>query len=121
MMTPILSSLILYTSRVTEMAQFYADFFGYSVHAFEGDRIVELRPPGSGTILLLHPMGKGRNQGQTLVKLAFAIDDVAGFCAICAEKGLVFGPLHTADGYVFANAKDPSGNSISVSGRLAQG
>lgn len=120
-MTPTLSSLILYTSQMDEMAHFYANFFGYSVHAFEGDRIVELRPPGSGATLLLHPMGKGRKQGQVLVKLAFATDDVTGFCAICAEKGLVFGPLHTADGYVFANAKDPSGNSVTVSGRLAQG
>lgn len=120
-MTPTLSSLILYTSRMTGMAGFYADFFGYTAHAVQGDRIIELRPPGSGTILLLHPMGKGRKQGQAQVKLAFAIDDVAGFRAICAEKGLVFGPLHTADGYVFANAKDPSGNSVTVSGRFTQG
>ena len=120
-MTPTLSSLILYTSRMDEMARFYTEIFGYSARTIEGDRIVELRPPGSGVTLLLHPMGKGRKQGQTLVKLAFATDDVVGFCAICAEKGLVFGPPHTADGYVFANAKDPSGNSVSVSGRLAQG
>lgn len=119
-MTPALSSLILYTSRLDEMAHFYGDFFDYSVHKFEGDRIVELRPPGPGVVLLLHPMGKGRKQGQTLVKLTFAIEDVEGFCRMCAEKGLVFGALHKADGYVFANAKDPSGNSISVSGRLAQ-
>ena len=114
-----LSSLILYTSRIEEMACFYAEFFGYSAHKAKGDRIVELRPPGSGAVLLLHPIGKGRKQGQTLIKLAFAIDDVPGFCTGCAQKGLVFGPLHTADGYVFANAKDPSGNSVSVSGRLA--
>ncbi|WP_223428394.1 VOC family protein [Tateyamaria pelophila] len=120
-MTPTLSSLILYTSRMDEMARFYVNIFGYSVHPLEGDRIIELRPPAPGMTLLLHPMGKGRKQGQTLVKLTFATDDVAGFCANCAEKGLVFGPLHTADGYVFANAKDPSGNSVSVSGRLASG
>ncbi|HEX8049272.1 MAG TPA: VOC family protein, partial [Rhizobium sp.] len=26
-------------------------------------------------------------------------------------------PLHQADGYVFANAKDPSGNPIAISSR----
>lgn len=119
-MSPALSSLILYTSRIDEMARFYADFFDYAVHRFEGDRIVELHPPGPGAVLLLHPMCKGRKQGQTLVKLSFATEDVPGFCGKCAEKGLVFGPMHKADGYVFANAKDPSGNAISVSGRLAR-
>lgn len=119
-MTPALTSLILYTSKMEEMAQFYADFFGYSVHVSDGDRIVELRPPEDGAVLLLHPMGKGRKQGQAQVKLSFATEDVEGFCAGCAAKGLVFGPVHKADGYVFANAKDPAGNSISVSGRLAR-
>mmetsp|Transcript_22545 Transcript_22545/g.36634 ORF Transcript_22545/g.36634 Transcript_22545/m.36634 type:complete len:121 (-) Transcript_22545:465-827(-) len=119
-MMPTLSSLILYTKRMDEMAAFYVQFFGYSVHSVEGDRIVELRPPGTGVTLLLHPMGKGRKEGQTLAKLTFACVDVPGFCEAARAKGLEFGPLHTADGYVFANAKDPSGNSVSVSGRLAQ-
>lgn len=118
-MSPTLSSLVLYTSRMEEMAQFYADLFGYTVHTAAGDRIVELRPPGSGTTLLLHPMGKGRKQGQTLVKLTFATDDAPGFCDAARVKGLEFGALHKADGYVFANAKDPAGNSVSVSGRFA--
>nr|WP_299729184.1 VOC family protein [uncultured Tateyamaria sp.] len=118
-MSPPLSSLVLYTSRIDEMAAFYTHHFGYAVHIEEGDRIVELRPPGPGVTLLLRQMGKGRKQGQTLVKLVFAIQHVAAFCDMARAKGLEFGPLHTADGYVFANAKDPAGNSVSVSGRLA--
>jgi hypothetical protein len=31
--------------------------------------------------------------------------------------GIVFGPVHTADGYAFANAKDHSRISVSVSSR----
>ena len=61
----------------------------------------------------------GRNQGQVRVKLVFAMEDGAAFCNTARAKGLEFGSLHKADGYVFANAKDPAGNSISVSGRLA--
>lgn len=118
-MPPPLSSLVLYTARMEELAQFYCDHFGYVAHRDPEDRIVELRPPGTGTTLLLHPMGKGRKAGQSLVKLVFAMTDVAKFCEDARANGLEFGPLHEADGYVFANAKDPAGNSISVSGRLA--
>lgn len=31
------------------------------------------------------------------------------------REGLVFGAIHLANGYRFANAKDPAGNPISVS------
>lgn len=101
------------------MVQFYCEHFGYKPLQVEGDRIIELRPQETGIILLLHPIGKGRKQGQTQTKLVFTHSDVPGFCAERARKGLVFGPLHRAEGYVFANAKDPSGNTVNVSGRLA--
>jgi hypothetical protein len=42
---------------------------------------------------------------------------VPAFCAALAKKGLSMGKVHKGDGYVFANAKDPSQNSISVSSR----
>ena len=118
-MPPVLASLILYTRKTDEMAAFYGGHFGYTRHDLPGDRIVELRPPGDGVILLLHPAGKGARQGQAAVKLVFTVPDVPGFAAQAARNGLEFGPLHQADGYVFANAKDPSGNSVSISGRLA--
>jgi hypothetical protein len=51
------------------------------------------------------------------VKLVFDMEDVAGFCAGCKKNGLIFGVLHQADGYAFANARDPQGNAISVSSR----
>lgn len=120
-MTPNLESLILYTSKTDDMAAFYGRHFGYTRHDIPGDRIVELRPPGNGLILLLHPAAKGQRAGQSVVKLAFTCADVAGFCEAARADGLETGPLHRADGYVFANTKDPSGNSVSVSGRYAQG
>ena len=66
---------------------------------------------------MLHPLGRGRKGGQSVVKLVFDVPDVEGFCARAAERGLAFGAMHKADGYVFANARDPAGNSISVSSR----
>jgi hypothetical protein len=79
--------------------------------------IVELRPNGEGFAILLHPAGRRQKEGQALVKLVFDVEDAPKFLGLASEKGLVFGPIHEADGYVFANAKDPSGNSVSVSSR----
>ena len=66
---------------------------------------------------MLHPMGQDRKEGQTLVKLVFDVEDVDAFCAASKANGLEFGTIHRADGYNFANAKDPAKNSISVSSR----
>ena len=117
-MSPPLGSLILYTNKIEQMAAFYQSHFGYSVQAAETDRITELRPTKGGVPLLLHPAAKGMRQGQAAVKLVFACKDVPAFCAAAAKRGLQFGKIHQADGYVFANAKDPSGNSVSVSERF---
>ncbi|MEM7428393.1 MAG: VOC family protein [Pseudomonadota bacterium] len=112
-----LGRLIIYTRRMPEMAEFYSRHFGYQVAQLDGDRIVELRPQGPGAAIMLHPAGKRQKQGQSLVKLVFDVEDVEAFRRAAAELGLQFGPVHRADGYVFANAKDPSGNSVSVSSR----
>jgi hypothetical protein len=55
--------------------------------------------------------------GQVTVKLVFDIEDVNGFREKSLAKDLVFGAIHQANGYTFANAKDPDGNSISISSR----
>lgn len=112
-----LDRITLYTRDIEVSARFYADHFGFEVCREEGDRIVELIHPDGGAILMLHPAAKSMKKGQVLVKLGFDVEDVRAFCAQRAEAGLVFGPLHKSDGYVFANAKDPDGNSISVTSR----
>jgi predicted enzyme related to lactoylglutathione lyase len=116
-MTPSLSRLILYTKHVPEMIDFYGGHFGYAARHIPNDRIVELVPPADGAVLLLHPAAKSQKEGQVLVKLVFDVEDVEAFCAEARSKGLEFGPIHRGEGYVFANAKDPSGNSVSISSR----
>ncbi len=116
-MTAPLGRLVLYTRTADETAAFYCRHFGYQTVRHPGDRIVELRPPGAGAALLLHPASKGQRAGQSLVKLVFDVADVPAFCAEAEARGLAFGPVHRADGYAFANAKDPSGNSVQVSSR----
>ncbi|CUH63413.1 Glyoxalase-like domain protein [Thalassovita gelatinovora] len=116
-MTPSLGRVIIYTKKIEAMVDFYCRYFGYEAVRREGDRIVELRPKNSGIPLLLHLASKGQKEGQSLVKLVFDVSDVEAFCDLAKDRGLEFGKIHQADGYCFANAKDPSKNSVSVSNR----
>ena len=116
-MRPPIHRLIIYTAKMDEMCDFYSRYFGFEVTRTEGDALVELRGAEGGLTLLLHPAAKGQRMGQALVKLVFDVADVPGFCATLVKKGLAMGKVHKGDGYVFANGKDPSGNSISVSSR----
>ncbi|MEO0632949.1 MAG: VOC family protein [Pseudomonadota bacterium] len=119
MLHPPLVRLTLYTRKIDEMAEFYRVHFGYTAWGSPDDRIVELRPPGPGAILHLHPLAKSQKAGQVLVKLGFEVEDVPTFVADAAARGLTFGTPMKGDGYLFANAKDPAGNSISVTSRGA--
>lgn len=112
-----LGRIVIYTKKIEQMAVFYCNHFGFSMHRAEGDRIVELKPRAAGISILLHPGSAKQQEGQALVKLVFDVEDVVAFCEAAKVDGLAFGKIHRADGYVFANAKDPSGNSVQVSSR----
>jgi len=98
------------------MSRFYCTHFGFTELRLDNDKIVELVAT-QGANILLYPVTAKRKEGQTLVKLVFDVEDVEGFCQTSRIKGLEFGSIHQADGYCFANAKDPSGNSVQVSSR----
>lgn len=81
------------------------------------DRVVELRPNADDAPILLHQAAKGQKAGQSLIKLAFDIQDVQVVRNHAATHGLQFGPVHSVDGSEFANAKDPAGNPVQISSR----
>ncbi|MFF0918828.1 VOC family protein [Rhizobium leguminosarum] len=112
-----LNRLVIYAGNVEETARFYEKHFGFKATSLPGDRIVELLAQDGGANIMLHQAAKGQRGGQSTVKLVFDVEDVEAFCSRCAENGLEFGAIHKADGYLFANAKDPCQNSISVSSR----
>ncbi len=116
-MSTAITQIVLYTKRIEEMMNFYEQHFGYTVKHSENDQLIELVHTTHSVKLLLHPSGKSRREGQVCVKLVFDVEDVPAFCRQVRRNGLEFGPIHKADGYEFANAKDPSKNSISVSSR----
>lgn len=120
-MPPPIHRIIIYTRKMQEMAEFYARFFGYEAVTRDGDRIVELRPRAGGLTLLLHPASKGQKEGQSLVKLLFDVKDVEACRDKLKQRGLDVGPIHEAEGYQFANTKDPSKNTISISSRAFAG
>ncbi|WP_280822840.1 VOC family protein [Pseudaminobacter soli (ex Li et al. 2025)] len=112
-----LNRLVIYAKNVEVTAKFYEKHFGFKAINMPGDRTVELVAEDGGANLMLHQAAKGQRSGQAIVKLVFDVEDVEAFCRQCAENGLEFGAIHKADGYLFANAKDPCQNSISVSSR----
>lgn len=112
-----LGRVLIYTRVMDDMVAFYTGHFGYRARHIAGDPMVMLDPTGPGIPIMLHPAAKSQKMGQVLVKLVFDVPDVAAFCVAAANNGLVFGKVHRAQGYAFANAKDPSGNSVSVSSR----
>lgn len=113
----VLNRIVIYVRDVDRSAAFYCKHFGFTALHDPADRIVELEPRDKGARLLLHKAGKAQKLGQAVVKLVFDVQDIATFCSAAKNNGLEFGSIHKADGYCFANAKDPDGNSIQVSSR----
>ncbi len=116
-MRPSLSRILLYVKDVQITCAFYTRHFGFECKLQSDDRIAELISPHGGAILMVHKAAKSVKTGQVTVKLVFDIEDIEAFKAQCAQQGLEFASSHRADGYSFANAKDPDGNSISISSR----
>ena len=116
-MGPALNKILIYAKNPQRTAEFYQRFFGFALEADEGDGILELASPSGGARILIHQAAKSVKLGQVGVKLVFDVKDIEAFKQKCAALGLEFGSTHHADGYAFANAKDPDKNSVSISSR----
>ncbi|KNH28376.1 putative enzyme related to lactoylglutathione lyase [Pseudomonas sp. F-14 TE3623] len=115
-MKPAINAVIIYAKDVAKTSDFYTRHFGFSALP-ELNGITELTSSAGGAKLLLHKAAKGLKNGQACVKIVFDVDDVQAFKETSAEKGLLFGPTHEAEGYSFSNAKDPDQNNVSISSR----
>jgi catechol 2,3-dioxygenase-like lactoylglutathione lyase family enzyme len=108
---------MLYVRNIEATRAFYERHFGFKCSVEPNDRVAELKSPNGGAILMIHQAAKSVKTGQVTVKLVFDVEDVEVFKKQCSTQGLDFGSTHNADGYSFANVKDPDGNSISISSR----
>ena len=116
-MNPLLNTIILYARDMQRAAAFYERYFGFITTGEVIEGLIELAAPEGGASILIHQAAKSVKLGQVGVKLSFSVPDVEAFKASAAALGLEFGSTHQANGYAFANAKDPDGNSVSISSR----
>ena len=116
-MDAIFNSVTIYARDMQKTADFYRTFFGFlgSNEIVEG--LILLTSPNSGAGIAILQAAKGVKLGQVGVKLSFAVRDVEAFKLESERRGLKFGSTHLANGYSFANAKDPDKNSVSISSR----
>jgi catechol 2,3-dioxygenase-like lactoylglutathione lyase family enzyme len=128
MMIPLLNAIVIYAKDMQRSAAFYQRYFGFTSTGEVREGLIELVAPtgpngssnnggGNGVRILIHQAGKGVKLGQAGVKLTFSVPDVEAFKTAAAELGLTFGSTHQANGYTYANAKDPDGNALSISSR----
>jgi predicted enzyme related to lactoylglutathione lyase len=116
-MIPSLGAIIIYARDMKKTATFYASHFGFETTGEVIEGLIELIPRNGGARILIHQAAKSVKLGQVGVKLSFDVPDVRGFIAEASSNGLEFGSVHVANGYEFANAKDPDKNSVSISSR----
>jgi len=114
-----ISRVILYVKDMEKVAVFYQTIFGMKRIESEEPGWLELESPCGGCRVALHQASKAQKSGAA-VKLVFGVENVSAFKEAAASRGLEFGPVHVVRkgvGHEFANAKDPAGNSISISSR----
>ena len=112
-----LGTVIIYARDMKRTAAFYSEHFGFRTTGEVLEGLIELHASNGGAGILIHQAAKSVKLGQVGVKLSFHVHDVEAFAAAAAKKGLKFGTVHEANGYLFANAKDPDKNSVSISSR----
>ncbi len=112
-----LGTVILYARDMQKSAEFYRKHFGFETTGEVVEGLIELSAVNGGASMLIHQAAKSVKLGQVGVKLSFHVADIEAFKAQAATHGLKFGATHQANGYAFANAKDPDKNSVSISSR----
>ena len=109
----------LYVRDIPKVAAFYRAHFGFMPIPSDEPGWLELSSPLGGCTIALHQASKAQKRSSE-IKLVFGVDDVPAFKAERAAHGLKFGVVHEARGIQFANARDPAGNSISISNRVTR-
>jgi predicted enzyme related to lactoylglutathione lyase len=112
----VISGIVLYVRDIPRVAAFYQDHFGFVPIPSKKAGWLVLEGKKGNCSIALHRAAKSQRSGASM-KIVFRVRDLAKFIAESGRGGLKFGPIHDAAGYQFSNAKDPAGNSISISSR----
>ena len=111
-----ISRIALYVRDIPQIAAFYQKHFGFAIDDAGGD-FTRLHSKDGGCAPVLLQAGKGQKMGQSCIKIVFDVPDVAAFREQSRAAGLIFGAIHQADGYEYANAHDPAKNPIQIASR----
>ena len=113
---PPIARIILYVRDIPKVAAFYQLHFGLVPQPGATPGWQELASPSGGCSVALHQAAVSQKSGAAM-KLVFSVADVPAFKAAAEKQGLKFGVIHDTGEHQFCNAKDPAGNSISISSR----
>jgi len=109
------TKVVIYARDIIKTTEFYTDLFG--LVAVNDNGLISLQDEDGNEKILIHQAAKSITPGQAGVKLVFSVEDVEQFKAQARKRGVIFGATHRADGYEYANAKDPDKNNVSISSR----
>ncbi|MBN8656878.1 MAG: VOC family protein [Anaerolineae bacterium] len=112
-----LNTILLYAKNMQATAEFYQKYFGFISTGEVVEGLIELKSQNGGANILIHQAAKSIKLGQVGVKLMFDVEDIEKIKEESAAQGLKFGATHQANGYSFANTKDPDKNSVAISSR----
>lgn len=115
-MAPAITRIILYVKDIPKVAAFYQRHFAMTPLPSEEKGWLELTSGDGACRIALHQAAATQKSGAAM-KVVFGVDDVRKFAKAREKDGLKFGPIHDPGHFQFANAKDPAGNSISISSR----
>jgi predicted enzyme related to lactoylglutathione lyase len=115
-MSPPIARIILYVRDIGKVAAFYQLHFGMRQSGTAREGWLELASRGGGATIALHKAAVSQKRG-TAIKIVFGVRNIAQFKERCRRNGFIFGPIHEAEGFRYSNAKDPAGNSVSISSR----
>jgi catechol 2,3-dioxygenase-like lactoylglutathione lyase family enzyme len=113
---PPIARVILYVRDIPKVAAFYQRYFGLVPQPGATSGWLELASPSGGCGIALHQAAVSQKSGAAM-KLVFSVAEVPAFKIAAEEQGLKFGVIHDTGEHQFCNAKDPAGNSISISSR----
>ena len=116
MLAPPIARIILYVRDIGKVAAFYEDHFAFIALPGSEPGWLELTSPSGGCNIALHQASKAQKRGSE-IKIVFGVRNVHEFKMEREARGLKFGVVHDTGDFQFSNAKDPAGNSISISSR----
>jgi predicted enzyme related to lactoylglutathione lyase len=112
----IMTRVIIFSSRVGRIAEFYRTAFGFTTVGTATDDWIELTSGGCN--LALHGTARDtRRTGDCGIKLVFGTRRVAATRSRLVKLGIAMGTVCSFAGITMCDGRDPDGNRFQISSR----